>query len=404
MLLLPPFSWLKEKYDMKSIHRIYFKSSDDMSELADNSIDLVVTSPPYPMIEMWDGIFSNQNNDIGKALKSGNGAIAFELMHRVLDRVWDELWRVLTPGGIACINIGDATRTIDKQFSLYTNHSRINSYMQKLGFSSLPTILWRKQTNAPNKFMGSGMMPPGAYVTLEHEYILILRKGNKREFTSSAAKQNRRESSFFWEERNIWFSDVWMDLKGTTQSLFDNRSRNRSAAFPFELPYRLISMFSVKGDTVLDPFFGIGTTMFAAIAAGRNSTGYEIDRNLQQFTNSKLDGIVDFSNKRIHRRLNNHFEFVENRFNSKGKFKYKNKNYLFPVMTRQELDIIINKVDLIEVIDDNTIESSYSGAPQSEFCGQWEGYIISENDGNPPESPSKPKRVKATSKQMDLFN
>jgi DNA modification methylase len=122
--------------------------------------------------------------------------------------------------------------------------------MQKLGFSALPAILWRKQTNAPNKFMGSGMMPPGAYVTLEHEYILILRKGNKREFTSIKEKQNRRESAFFQEERNFWFSDVWMDLKGTTQNLFDNKATERSAAYPFELPYRLISMFSVKSDTV----------------------------------------------------------------------------------------------------------------------------------------------------------
>jgi DNA modification methylase len=300
--------------------------------------------------------------------------------HRELDKVWDEVFRVLTKGGIACINIGDATRTIKKKFSLYTNHSRILSYMQDLGFSALPAILWRKQTNAPNKFMGSGMMPPGAYVTLEHEYILILRKGNKKEFKSTTEKQNRRESSFFWEERNFWFSDVWLDLKGATQSLFDHKTRGRSAAFPFELPYRLISMFSVKGDTVLDPFLGIGTTMFAAIAAGRNSVGYEIDRSLQDVTFSKIDGILDYSNKRINQRLEKHFEFVENRFANKGKFKYENKKYLCPVMTRQELDILINKVKEIKSIDENTVEASYSGTPQAKFRRKWDGYIIS--DGN----------------------
>ena len=84
-------------------------------------------------------------------------------------------------GGIACINIGDATRTLNDVFCLYQNHTRIASSMLRIGFLSLPCILWRKQTNAPNKFMGSGMMPPGAYVTLEHEYVLILRKGNKKE-------------------------------------------------------------------------------------------------------------------------------------------------------------------------------------------------------------------------------
>jgi DNA modification methylase len=179
--------------------------------------------------------------------------------------------------------------------------------MQKIGFSALPAILWRKQTNAPNKFMGSGMMPPGAYVTLEHEYILMLRKGNKKEFKTNEEKKIRRESSFFWEERNVWFSDVWMDLKGTSQNLFDNKARDRSAAYPFELPYRLTTMFSVKGNTVLDPFFGIGTTMYAAMAAARNSIGYEIDRNLKEQIISKSSGIVGFSNKRIEERLDKSF-------------------------------------------------------------------------------------------------
>ena len=156
---------------MKSSHKIMFADSKEMADLPNESIDLVVTSPPYPMIEMWDEIFSRQNKEIGRALGKKEGPLAYEMMHRALDRVWDELYRVLKNGGIACINIGDATRTINGHFALYTNHSRIHTYMQKIGFSALPAILWRKQTNAPNKFMGSGMMPPGAYVTLEHEYV-----------------------------------------------------------------------------------------------------------------------------------------------------------------------------------------------------------------------------------------
>ena len=89
----------------------------------------------------------------------GNGLFAFELMHIELDKVWNEVFRVLKEGGIACINIGDATRTINKNFQLYSNHSRIINHCTKIGFSALPMILWRKQTNAPNKFMGSGMLP-----------------------------------------------------------------------------------------------------------------------------------------------------------------------------------------------------------------------------------------------------
>ena len=291
---------------MKSSHKIIFQDSRQMADLPNESIDLVVTSPPYPMIEMWDEVFTKQNIKIGQALQKKDGPLAYEMMHQELDKVWDELSRVLKEGGIACINIGDATRTINGHFALFTNHSRIHTHMQKIGFSALPAILWRKQTNAPNKFMGSGMMPPGAYVTLEHEYVLILRKGNKKEFKTNTEKKLRRESAFFWEERNVWFSDVWMDLKGTSQNLFDNKARNRSAAYPFELPYRLITMFSVKNDNVLDPFFGIGTTMYAAMASGRNSIGYEIDHNLREHIISKTSGIVSFSNKRIKERLEKH--------------------------------------------------------------------------------------------------
>ena len=185
---------------MQTSHQVVFSDSRDMKEAPDESADLMVTSPPYPMIEMWDEIFASQDKEIAKALKNGDGGAAFELMHRVLDDVWKEVWRVLKPGAVACINVGDATRTVDGRFSLFTNHSRIQYRMQKLGFSSLPAILWRKQTNAPNKFMGSGMLPPGAYVTLEHEYVLIFRKGDKKLFPSAGLKQLRRESAYFWEE------------------------------------------------------------------------------------------------------------------------------------------------------------------------------------------------------------
>ncbi len=265
---------------MKTEHSIYFADASHMSEVSDSSIDLVVTSPPYPMIEMWDDLFRRMDSTVHKCLSSQDGPGAFESMHRQLDPVWRECFRVLKPGGFACINIGDATRSMDTQFALYTNHARILSAARDIGFTSLPCIIWRKQINAPNKFMGSGMLPAGAYVTLEHEYILILRKHGKRDFPSAEEKQQRRESAIFWEERNHWFSDVWFDIKGTGQTLADTPKRQRSAAFPFELPYRLINMFSVKTDQVLDPFIGTGTTMAAAMAAGRCSIGYDTDDHL----------------------------------------------------------------------------------------------------------------------------
>ena len=347
-----------------------------MKDIPDQSIDLVVTSPPYPMIEMWDRLFAGQNAKIGKALKNNDGPGAFEFMHQELDRVWDEIYRVLKKGGIICVNIGDATRTINDHFALYSNHSRILSYLLKLSLSSLPSIIWRKQTNAPNKFMGSGMLAPGAYVTLEHEYILILRKGGKRKFNSAEEKSLRRESAFFWEERNAWFSDIWFDLKGTPQDLNNDKIRQRSAAYPFELPYRLMNMFSIKNDTILDPFLGLGTTTLAAMTAGRNSVGFEIDETFREAVKSKTDILIQTSNQRIRERIKKHIEFVKARFREKGVFKYKNRHYQFPVMTSQEKDLLINKVASIEQVEQNGFEVYYSTEPQKEFHKKWNGFLL----------------------------
>ncbi len=320
----------------------------------------MVTSPPYPMIDMWDEIFSRQDSKIDKALKKSDGPLAFELMHQVLDRIWKEVFRVLSPGGFACINIGDATRTIRERFALYPNHARILTATQALGFTALPCILWRKQTNAPNKFMGSGMLPAGAYVTLEHEYILILRKGGKREFTSAAAKENRRQSALFWEERNQWFSDVWMDLKGTRQAMGKKKNRNRSGAFPFELAYRLINMYSVKDDLILDPFMGTGTTTLAAMAAGRNSAGYEIDPTLlENFYDKCKDSISRFSSA-IQHRIDFHSEFVQGRLDDGKPIKYENSYYGFPVITRQEKELVLNIPVSVEQQGDKSIIVDYN--------------------------------------------
>ncbi|MCY3682600.1 MAG: site-specific DNA-methyltransferase [Gemmatimonadetes bacterium] len=350
---------------MKTIHQIFYRDARNLKEIPSESVDLVVTSPPYPMIGMWDDIFGSQNLEIQKALKAGEGKLAHELMHEILDSVWDEVFRVLKDGRFACINIGDATRKVGSDFCLYPNHARILNYLLNIGFSALPDILWRKQTNAPNKFMGSGMLPAGAYVTLEHEYILILRKGSKREFKTECEKQNRRESALFWEERNIWYSDVWMDIKGTGQRLSDELSRLRSAAFPYELAYRLVNMYSVKGDEILDPFLGTGTTIAAAMTSGRNSVGVEIDKSFQQAIRPMARQIVDFSNDYLRDRLRRHFEFVEDRIQTSGPLKYTNRYYECPVVTSQEQSILLNGLKEVQASDDNIFEVRYSEKPQS---------------------------------------
>lgn len=356
---------------MKTEHKSIFSDSRYMKELSDESVDLMVTSPPYPMIEMWDEMFSQQSSIVKNKLSKGDGFGAFESMHKVLDATWTEVYRVLKPGGFACINIGDATRTINGNFALYTNHARILNFIQELGFSSLPCILWRKQTNAPNKFMGSGMLPAGAYITLEHEYILVLRKGAKREFKKETDKKNRRSSALFWEERNLWFSDIWFDIKGTPQALNDKNTRKRSAAYPFELVYRLINMYSAKGDLVLDPFLGMGTTTLAAMVSGRNSVGYEIETTLQDANNRTKNVIVETSQLMIRQRLMNHLDFVLERMKTKGKLKHINIPYGFPVITAQEKELLINEPVNIKTIENNISIVEYSAVAQKEFCKDW---------------------------------
>ena len=333
-----------------------------MSQLKNESVDIVVTSPPYPMIEMWDDIMANQNPEIKTALDDKKPREAFELMHLELDKVWSECWRVLKNGSFLCINIGDATRTIDGEFALYNNNTRIIQACEKLGFINLPNILWRKTTNAPNKFMGSGMLPCGAYVTLEHEWILIFRKGSKRDYKKVDEKKASRDSSLLWEERNVWFSDAW-EIKGVKQTIDNAPPRARNASYPLELPYRLINMYSQKGDVVLDPFMGLGTTSIAAILTERNSVGFEIDPLLKPLLKDILGTVsVVKANALINERYKKHLAFVDERIKMKKEVKYDNVHMDCKVMTGQETDMNFHYLKEVNVIDEKNelvIESSY---------------------------------------------
>lgn len=357
---------------MESLHQLIFADAAQMTALNPESIELVVTSPPYPMIEMWDELFRGADAKIGQALRQSDTDQAFEWMHCHLDKVWRELRRVVRPGGIVCINIGDATRTIGGRFRLFANHGRIISAFRSMGFDQLPTIIWRKTTNAPNKFMGSGMLPPCAYVTLEHEYILIFRLGGNRSFEADAAKQERRESAYFWEERNTWFSDVWFNLIGATQRLNNGKTRDRSGAYPFELPYRLINMFSIKGDTVLDPFLGTGTTMLAAMCAGRHSVGYELDPEFQALILERIAGVPDLAEETVDRRLKAHADFIQERGKLNGEIKNHNKYYDWPVITRQESELRIARVRQLQFIGNDRFRVTYgpADAPKAASAAQ----------------------------------
>jgi len=332
---------------METAHRVHIGDSQSLTEIDTDAVDLVVTSPPYPMIEMWDELFCSLDPAIQEYLDAGQGREAFEAMHSTLDSVWESIERVLVDGGIACINIGDATRRLDGSFRRYQNHSRVVSAFDALGFEPLPSILWRKPTNSATKFMGSGMVPPNAYVTLEHEHILVFRNGlHKRDFEPNADR--RYEAAYFWEERNRWFSDLWTDITGRSQQLTGGESRERSGAYPFVIPYRLICMYSVYGDTVLDPFWGTGTTTLAAMASGRHSIGKELDSGFQTAFDQHIESVPTITDEILGRRLRAHTEFVSGRRAAGEQVEYDAENYTFPVMTNQEREIMFYRIKAVE--------------------------------------------------------
>lgn len=231
----------------------------DLAGVGPASVHLVVTSPPYPMIPLWDASFARW------------GATTYEAMHERLGEVWRACYRALVPGGLLAVNIGDALRRGDDGFRLWPNHVDASRACERAGFRPLPYLLWKKPTNRPNAFLGSGFLPPNAYVTLDCEFILLFRRGELRAFPRS--DHRRQESRYSKVERDRWFSQVWDDVRGTPQ----RGPNGRTGAFPAEIPRRLIRMFSVGGDTVLDPFAGTGTTLWVAHDLGRNAIGVEVD-------------------------------------------------------------------------------------------------------------------------------
>jgi DNA modification methylase len=234
-------------------YMVYNQDSSTMTQVACESVHLVVTSPPYPMIKKWDELY---------------GKVDFEYQHKKLDEVWKECYRILVPGGIACINIGDATRSIGGNFCCYPNYARCLMFCCDLGFNPLVPIFWKKISNRPNAFLGSGMLPPNGYVAQDCEYIAVMRKGELRKFPPK--DEQRYASSFSKAERDLWFQQIW-NIRGA-------KSAGKESTFPEEIPHRLIKMFSLVGETVLDPFAGTHTTGRVAKYLERKYIGYEIEK------------------------------------------------------------------------------------------------------------------------------
>ena len=259
-----------------TIHNFHHHSAYERFPYEDEAVNMVMTKPPCPMAKMSDEILGREDVSISDHINAGRGRDAFNAIHQLLDITWKECVRVLKPGGIICIHIGDVTRTISDEFKLYSNHSRIIYAFEQLGCDSLPSVILQKRNPSPTKFMGSGMLPSGAYVTLEHEWLLVFRKEGKRKF-EKIEKDTRALSAMLWEERNVWYADQWKQVEESDIGVITKSKNSKEDNDAFIIARRAILMHSIYGDIVLDPFGGSSMISLAAIMSGRDSETLDQD-------------------------------------------------------------------------------------------------------------------------------
>lgn len=245
-------------------HELILGDARSASDLEPNSVHLVVTSPPYWTLKRY-----NEHDD-------QMGHIAdYEEFINGLDEVWSNCYRALVPGGRLIINVGDVCLSRRKNNGRHTVvplHATIQEHCKAIGFDNLAPIIWYKIANANYEVSGGGGFlgkpyEPNAVIKNDIEFVLMQRKpGGYR----SPSKIDRLLSIISADNYQLWFRQIWSDLKGTSNP-------RHPAPYPVEFAERLIRMFSFVGDTVLDPFMGTATTNLAAANWGRNSIGIEID-------------------------------------------------------------------------------------------------------------------------------
>jgi len=249
--------------EVPTVHRLVMGDARDLSFIPNESVHLVITSPPYWTLKRY-----NEN-------PSQLGHVSdYDQFLAALTTVWSEVLRVLVPGGRLVCVVGDVclSRRAYGRHVVVPLHADICVACRKLGFDNLNPIIWHKIANANyevsngTKFLGKPY-EPNAIIKNDIEFILMQRKPGGYRKPTEAQRELSRLSK---EEFATWFQQFWTISGAST--------REHPAPFPLELAYRLVRMFSFQGDTVLDPFCGTGTTMMAALKADRNSVGVEIDR------------------------------------------------------------------------------------------------------------------------------
>ncbi len=273
---------------MQTRHILINGDCRKMSLIQDESVHLIVTSPPY-----W------QLKDYGSSNQIGFNDTYGQYINN-LNLVWKECFRVLHGGCRLCINIGDqfARTAYYGRYKVIPIHSEIIRFCETIGFDYMGSIIWQKptsmHTSGGEKVMGSFPNPRGGIVKIDFEQILLFKKLGKVPQTS---KEQKETSKLSLEEWNEYFSSHWT---------FCGAKQNRHiAVFPEELPKRLIKMFSFVGDTILDPFMGSGTTAIAALNQNRNSIGYEINKDFRLFYKEKVVDATTDSHSRFEFRIDN---------------------------------------------------------------------------------------------------
>ncbi len=248
--------FIETPFPLESVDHIYCSSAEKMSELPDSSVHLMVTSPPYNVGKEYDANLSLDEY------------LAF------LERVWREVHRLLVPGGRACINVANLGRR-----PYLPLHAWIVSSMLHMGFLMRGEVIWNKAASAsPSTAWGSWKSAANPTLRDVHEYILVFSKGSFKR-----GNPLNRENTITDEEFLEFTKSVWTFPAEPASKV------RHPAPFPIELPYRLIQLYSFKGEVILDPFMGSGQTALAACKAGRHYVGYEINQHYVTLAQERIN-------------------------------------------------------------------------------------------------------------------
>ena len=246
--------YIENEAPSENLDKIYYKSSEKMDELPDNSVHLMVTSPPYNVQKQYDDDLS------------------LEEYRDLLKRVFQETYRTLVTGGRACVNIANIGRK-----PYIPLHSYIIADMEEMGFLMRGEIIWDKGAGAgASTAWGSWMSASNPVLRDVHEYILVFSKD------SFSRKKDSRENTISREEFLEYTKSVW------TFPTVSAKKVGHPAPFPEELPYRLIQLYTFKNDVILDPFCGSGTTCLVAKNTGRYYVGYDISEEYVELSERRL--------------------------------------------------------------------------------------------------------------------